>query len=243
MREAVGEAIVEEMDGAGVECCLPRKRGFTLVELLVAVAAVAVLALLARNGFHRYSGYAKSAEAKDTVGAIGRSAVAAGYRLSLHEQSQFGDEGEVRRPAGAEVPSVCGSSTSVPDSLIKVTGRRYHPSTTDGSDYLTGDDYEGWRCLRHEVGKPQRYQYRYERGGPPIALSPSSAGAGDDDASERQSPGSNEAQASDQGRWSAYARGDIDADGAHSWFVLLGATTSGGDVAIAGALVEVHGQE
>ncbi len=54
--------------------------GFTLVELMVGVAVVGVLATLSINGFRQYLGHSKSAEALNTLGALGRAVHVAAER-------------------------------------------------------------------------------------------------------------------------------------------------------------------
>lgn len=97
-------------------------------------------------GVRRYIASAKSAEAKNSVGAISRAAVAA-YERELG-------------PGPRPVHRLCGSSTAVPDAVP--AGTKYLPD----EDYRSGDELTGWRCLRFEVTSPQHYQYAYRQGGP-----------------------------------------------------------------------------
>src|SRR6476661_1097900 len=69
------------------------KAGFTLVELMIVVAIVGVLAVLAVYGVRKYIANAKTAEAKNSLGQMGKDAVTAfeGERMSaavLPEGSQ-----------------------------------------------------------------------------------------------------------------------------------------------------------
>jgi len=103
-------------------------------------------------GVRRYLASSKTSEAKNTVGAISRGAVAAYER-------------EVVDPEGTETThELCQSAKAVPATVP--LGRKYQPSTSPGSDYQAGDSTTGWKCLKFALTQPQYYQYQYVRGGP-----------------------------------------------------------------------------
>ena len=56
---------------------LRKNRGFTLVELMIVVAIVGILAALAIYGVRRYMSNAKSAEARNSLGQMGKDAITA----------------------------------------------------------------------------------------------------------------------------------------------------------------------
>jgi hypothetical protein len=108
-------------------------------------------AIFAIVGVRGYMASAKSAEARNTVDAIARGAIAA------FEREQVG-------PDNTAVHRLCGSAKAVPGGVPR---RAAHtPSTRKGTGWDTGDDAEGWRCLRFNGVARQYYQYSYTAGGP-----------------------------------------------------------------------------
>jgi type IV pilus assembly protein PilA len=172
--------------------------GFTLVELMIVVAIVGVLAALGVTGTRRYMAAAKTAEAQNAVGAIARNAV-----------TQFEAEfaaAEALAEGSTSVQTVhrlCQSATAVPDTLDKVRGVKYQPTSVTGSDFGIGNANTGWQCLAFSISTPIYYQYDYNQGSGYVSVA---RGAPD--------PGSN--------GFEAVAIGDLDADGQEAMFARNG---------------------
>lgn len=99
--------------------------------------------------------------------------------------------------AGSSV-KLCDSATPVPGSIDLVSGRAYQSSPQSWS---TGSDSSGWRCLRVGRSGAQSYQYGYDVGAGTLGDSTES--------------------------YTAWARGDLDADGRTSLFRIRGEVVGG----------------
>lgn len=134
------------------------KRGFTLVELMIVVAIIGVLAALAIYGVTKYLASTKTAEAKNTVGAISRAASLAWDRETT--TSDILPEGTA---SGTATHSLCDSATEVPAGLDAAVpaGTKYQPSTAAGADFNGGTETAGWTCLKFSLSQPIIYQYHY----------------------------------------------------------------------------------
>jgi len=141
-----------------------RKRlvaGFTLVELMIVVAIVGVLAVLAVYGVRKYIANAKSAEARNSLGQIGKDAVTAyeGEHMSAAIMGQGTSTSIIRELCQT------GNTKSIPSAKGSIQGAKYQSTKADWSDLADVGSNAGWPCLKFEMTAPQYYMYTYGAAG------------------------------------------------------------------------------
>jgi len=131
------------------------KGGFTLVELMIVVAIVGVLAVLAVYGVRKYIANAKTAEAKNSLGQMGKDAVTAfeGENMTNALLAEAGNAAIIRQ--------FCGSANAaVPTN--PPAGAKYQSTKVEWSNAGDVANKAGFPCLRFEMTQPQYYSYNYK---------------------------------------------------------------------------------
>ncbi len=193
------------------------KAGFTLVELMIVVAIVGVLAVLAIYGVRKYIANAKTAEAKNSLGQMGKDAVTAfeGERMKA-DILGVGLTAAVTR-------KICPPAANpVPPTLLGVKGGKYQSKNADWSPPADVLAQNGFPCLKFEMTAPQYYMYTY---------------TSDSVAGNLAQQGTN---------FTATAQGDLNGDGNPSTFTtkgLISAATDGSRLLVSPSIEELSPEE
>jgi type IV pilus assembly protein PilA len=142
-------------------------RGFTLIELMIVVAIVGILAVLAVYGVRKYLANAKTAEARNSLGQMGKDQAS-----EYEKESMSGTTLAPGATAGVS-RSLCLSPTQpVPASMASVKGEKYQSSQAAGVDWNKDQATPGvgFACLKFAMDAPQYYQYNF------VTTNPTTAG-------------------------------------------------------------------
>jgi type IV pilus assembly protein PilA len=124
-----------------------KKRGFTLVELMIVVAIVGVLAVLAIYGVRKYIANSKTTEARNGLGQISKDAATAFEKESSSQSIvTISTQSNILR-------ALCPSSSKIP--ATPPPAQKYQSAPTEwNSD-------PGWKCLKFSMEQPQYFSYQY----------------------------------------------------------------------------------
>jgi type IV pilus assembly protein PilA len=186
--------------------------------LMIVVAIVGILAVLAVYGVRKYIANAKSAEARNSLGQVGKDAATAYEKESMPGAPlALGSTAQVSRNLCISAP------VSVPAVPAPIQGQKYQSTPAEWltSQIVAGvTTPTGFSCLKFTMNDPQYYMYNY------------------------QVPGGRNAVGD---RFVASAQGDLDGNGVLSQFTLNGAIqgVAGGSIVLTLApnLVEVNPEE
>jgi type IV pilus assembly protein PilA len=181
---------------------------------MIVVAIVGILAVLAIYGVRKYMANAKTAEARNSLGEIGKDAATAYEKESM--------PGTLLTPGASAAISrtLCiAGSVPVPNGIASIAGKKYQSKSAPIAADWDADMpnfHKGFYCLKFAMDQPQYYMYSY---------------------TNAKGDGSN------TDTFTAVANGDLNGDGTTSTFSLIGGVTPSYTLNIAPNITEANPEE
>jgi type IV pilus assembly protein PilA len=190
------------------------KRGFTLVELMIVVAIVGILAALAIYGVRKYISNAKTAEAKNSLGQIGKDSSTA------FEKETMAATTLTAGGTASTVRALCALATNpVPSVPGLIKGTKYQANQGPNVDWnQDATNNKGFSCIKFSMSAPQYYMYNYTSNG------------------DQNTP-------SMGNEFTATANGDLNGDGVLSTFQVYGTVDAASNLYISPSIYEASPEE